>query len=113
VELRDEIISHEIAHLVVFERHGRGRRPHGVEWKDLMRNIGLTPRVRVHLAPKETALAGIPALARVRYEHRCPVCHAVRFARRRMSQWRCRECVTYGLPGQLEVSRTVGRELSL
>ena len=55
-ELRDEIICHEVAHLVVFERHGRGRRPHGAEWKALMRSLGLTPRVQIQLAPAEAAL---------------------------------------------------------
>ncbi len=113
VELREEIICHEVAHLVVFERHGRGHRPHGAEWKDLMRDLGLTPRVRIQLAPAEAALAARPGPTRVLYEHRCPVCHAARMSRRRMSQWRCRECVTYGLPGLLEVSRKVGSELSL
>jgi len=112
-QLRDEIICHEAAHLVIFERHGRGSRPHGTEWKDLMRRIGLTPRVRIQLAPAEATLCARPGPARVLYEHRCPVCHAFRFARRRMSQWRCRECVTVGLSGLLEVSRRVGSELSL
>jgi len=105
-QLRNEIICHEAAHLVVFE-------PHGTEWKDLMRSVGLTPRVRIQLAPAEAALSARPGSARVLYEHRCPVCHAVRFASRRVSQWRCRECVTVGLPGLLEISRRVGSELSL
>jgi ribosomal protein L37AE/L43A len=78
-----------------------------------MRSLGLTPRMRILLAPAEAALSARSGPARIRYEHRCPVCHAVRFARRRMSQWRCRECVTVGLPGLLEVARTVGSELSL
>ena len=78
-----------------------------------MRSIGLTPRVRIRLAPEEAALAAMKGPVRVRYEHRYPVCHAARFARRRMSHWRCRECVTYGLPGVLEVSRSVGSEISL
>lgn len=112
-QLRDEIICHEAAHLVVFERHGRGSRPHGTEWKDLMRSVGLTPRVRIQLASAEAALSARPGSARVLYEHRCPVCHAVRFARRRVNQWRCRECVAVGLPGLLEISRRVGSELSL
>ncbi len=111
--LRDEIICHEAAHFVVFARHGRGHRPHGAEWKALMRNLGLTPRVRIQLAPAEAALSARRGAPRVLYEHRCPVCHAARLARRRMSQWRCRECVTYGLPGVLEVSRRVGSEASL
>jgi len=112
-QLREEIICHEAAHLVAFERHGRGHRPHGAEWKGLMRSLGLTPRVRIQLAPGQAVLATRRGPARVLYEHRCPVCHAARFARRRMNAWRCRECVTYGLPGVLEVSRTVGSELGL
>jgi predicted SprT family Zn-dependent metalloprotease len=112
-DLREEIICHEAAHFVVFERHGRRHRPHGPEWEDLMRDLGLAPRVRIQLAPAEAALAARPGPTRVLYEHRCPVCHAARMSRRRMSQWRCRECVTYGLLGLLEVSRRVGSELSL
>lgn len=112
-ELRDEIICHEAAHLVVFERHGRSGRPHGSEWKELMRSVGLAPRVRIQLAPADAARSVRAASPRVLFEHRCPVCQMARLARRRMSQWRCRACVGAGLPGRLEVSRRAGSELSL
>jgi predicted SprT family Zn-dependent metalloprotease len=112
-ELRVEIVTHEVAHLVVFQRHGRRCRPHGAEWKSLMRSLGLTPRIRIQLARPEAALPAGAIPTRVLYEHRCPVCHSVSLARRRMNRWRCRECVTVGLPGMLEISRTVGSELSL
>jgi predicted SprT family Zn-dependent metalloprotease len=38
-----EIMTHEVAHLVCYWRHGRTR-PHGREWKDLMRSAGERPR---------------------------------------------------------------------
>ncbi|HTE04897.1 MAG TPA: SprT-like domain-containing protein [Planctomycetota bacterium] len=38
-----EIMTHEVAHLVCYWRHGRTR-PHGREWKDLMRMAGERPR---------------------------------------------------------------------
>ena len=40
-----EVIPHELAHLLVFARHGRTR-PHGPEWRQLMQQqFGLPPRV--------------------------------------------------------------------
>ena len=40
-----EVIAHELAHLLVFARHGRTR-PHGPEWQRLMRQVfGLPARV--------------------------------------------------------------------
>jgi len=39
-----EILTHELAHLVVFARYGKTS-PHGKEWKALMREAGLTPTV--------------------------------------------------------------------
>jgi predicted SprT family Zn-dependent metalloprotease len=110
-ELRDEIICHEAAHLVVFERHGRSGRPHGSEWKALMRSVGLAPRVRIQLAATDAARTVRAAAPRVFFEHRCPVCQLARLARRRMSQWRCRACVGAGRSGRLEVSRSAGSEL--
>ena len=38
-----EIMAHEVAHIVCYWRHGRTR-PHGREWKDLMRMAGERPR---------------------------------------------------------------------
>ena len=112
-ELRDEIICHEAAHLVVFERHGRSQKPHGAEWKELMRSVGLTPRVRIHLADRAPSFSASQESTRILYEHRCPVCQAARIARRRVSQWRCRNCVEVGLSGVLEISRCAAIELSV
>ena len=40
-----EVIAHELAHLLVFARHGRGA-PHGKPWQLMMRQVfGLEPRV--------------------------------------------------------------------
>ena len=39
-----EVLTHELAHLVVFARHGKTP-PHGKEWKALMREASLTPTV--------------------------------------------------------------------
>ncbi len=106
-ELRDEIVCHEAAHLVVFERHGRGGRPHGREWQELMRRVGLAPRVRIQLAPDDAARSVRAASPRVQFEHRCPVCQMSRLARRPMSRWRCRACVRAGRSGRLEVLRRI------
>lgn len=38
-----ETFLHEFAHLVAFERWGRGIKPHGPEWRRVMGSLGLTP----------------------------------------------------------------------
>jgi ribosomal protein L37AE/L43A len=38
------------------------------------------------------------------YEHRCVVCQAVRYARKRVRNWRCVECFGAGLDGALKIS---------
>jgi hypothetical protein len=72
-----EVLCHEAAHVAAFELHGRGCRPHGAEWKTLMRAAGFEPRVRVpvELLPESVlrrnaarsrrsgALAGVRAAA--------------------------------------------------
>lgn len=102
--LQAEIFCHEAAHFVVFQRHGRGERPHGSRWKELMRAAGYQPRARIRLAPDVELQLRSQARPTQRFEHRCPVCHATRIARRRMSGWRCRACVTVGLEGLLVIS---------
>ncbi|MBM4113448.1 MAG: SprT family zinc-dependent metalloprotease [Phycisphaerae bacterium] len=42
-----EVLCHELAHLVVHERHGRHARPHGREWRSLLRQVGSRERVTI------------------------------------------------------------------
>lgn len=105
--LLGEVLCHETAHAAVHLRHGGNRRPHGPEWRALMRAAGFEPRVQL---PRD-ALATLPKhaqRARRLWEHRCPVCHAAQFAGRPVRQWRCAPCRAAGLDGELVISRTTG-----
>src|SRR3990172_3344348 len=42
-----EALCHEAAHAAVYEIHGRCARPHGPEWRALMRAAGFEPRTRI------------------------------------------------------------------
>lgn len=42
----EEVLAHEVAHLVCWWRHGRTR-PHGAEWRAIMVEAGHEPRVRL------------------------------------------------------------------
>lgn len=42
----EEILTHEVAHIVCWWKHGRTR-PHGRAWADLVRQAGRTPSVRM------------------------------------------------------------------
>ncbi len=102
--LLQETLCHEAAHAAVYELHGAGRRPHGAEWRALMRAAGFEPRVRF---PANLLSSALPQRARSEqlWEHRCPVCRASRVARRRVSAWRCAACRAAGQEGELVVTR--------
>jgi predicted SprT family Zn-dependent metalloprotease len=97
-----EILCHELAHAAASRIHGRGVRPHGREWRELMRKAGYEPRahraseLKTHASPSD-----IPS--RLIYEHRCAVCHAVRYGKKPVKSWRCVECVGAGLAGHLTI----------
>ncbi|MFN7172122.1 MAG: SprT-like domain-containing protein [Fimbriimonadaceae bacterium] len=40
------VLLHEYAHLMVYDRHGASVRPHGLEWKQAMKEMGEPPLVR-------------------------------------------------------------------
>ena len=63
----EEVVTHEIAHVVAFWRHGRIR-PHGAAWKELVRVAGHTPIVS--MAPLDFRL---PPRRRRRRRARRPV----------------------------------------
>ena len=48
----NDTVLHEYAHLVVFENHGLRAKPHGPEWRSVMKMLGLEPRV-THSYPVE------------------------------------------------------------
>ena len=95
-----EVISHEAAHVVMWDRSGHATRPHGPEWAALMRAAGYEPRATLVRCGYR-----IRSRDNVRIRHFCSVCHFSRFAKRRMQRWRCPECRAIGLEGKLEVER--------
>jgi predicted SprT family Zn-dependent metalloprotease len=99
-----EIISHEAAHVVVWDRSGRGARPHGPEWAALMRAAGFEARATLIRCGYRRSVA-----SNVRVRHFCAICQFSKLARRRMPRWRCPECRAIGLEGKLEVERVSNR----
>ncbi len=101
--LLDEVLCHELAHIAVYERFGTTVKPHGPEWADLVRMAGYEPRLRIEVSNVTSQGSG------KRYEHLCPACQALRYAKRPMTRWRCKRCVSSGLEGELMIRR-VGKE---
>jgi predicted SprT family Zn-dependent metalloprotease len=102
--LLEEVLGHEAAHAAVHSLHGRRAKSHGPEWRALMEQAGLPPRVRV---PWSALPAGrrVAAARRGLWEHRCPICQATRVARTRVPRWRCRSCREMGREGHLVIHR--------
>jgi predicted SprT family Zn-dependent metalloprotease len=91
-------------HLAGRELHGPQIRPHGSQWKALMRAAGFEPKTRLP-APPGTPAPARRTRPRLVYLHRCPVCQRYRIARRLMRRWRCAACVDVGLDGELVITR--------
>jgi predicted SprT family Zn-dependent metalloprotease len=103
----DEVLCHEAAHAAVTELQAHHVRPHGPEWRALVRAAGFEPSVRMapdRVAGRRTGATGYRAL----WEHRCPVCQMHRLARRPVRHWRCASCRRAGLEGALVITRIAG-----
>jgi predicted SprT family Zn-dependent metalloprotease len=84
----EQTLLHELAHLVARHRHGRRRiAPHGAEWRQACRDLGIPDEKRTHQLPFEGR-----QLKR-RYRLRCPACgeshERVRLPRRRVACLAC------------------------
>jgi predicted SprT family Zn-dependent metalloprotease len=108
-QLLEEVLCHEAAHVAARVLAGPEARPHGAEWRELVSSAGFEPRIR---SAGDVGDAGdVPAADRRRasgrfaYEHRCPVCHSVRYANTARPRWRCLECDDAGLEGALVIRR--------
>ena len=105
--LLDEVLCHEAAHAAVAQLHKGRARPHGPEWRALIRVAGFEPHCRI----REDAVGrGVSQTRRSRahWEHRCPVCQACRIAGRPIYRWRCAACRDAGLDGGLIIIRAAG-----
>ena len=102
-QLLNEVLCHELAHIAIYERFGKSEKPHGPEWKALVRQAGFEPRLRISVNGEK------PSTATRRFEHLCPVCQTIRYAKRPMTGWRCGNCVDAGLEGKLLI-RSIGKE---
>jgi predicted SprT family Zn-dependent metalloprotease len=109
--LLHEVLCHEAAHAAVEILRGGRARSHGREWRELMRRVGLEPRVHVPGAELGRA-SQRAARKRWAWRHRCPHCRAERIAGRPVRQWRCRPCQAAGGDGKLSVTRVVARTLT-
>ena len=103
--LLEEVLCHELAHLAARELHGLHIRPHGPEWKALMRAAGFEPRIRLPLPASAPNPRPRRRRQRYLYLHRCPICQLSKTAKRAVRQWRCAACLGAGLDGTLDITR--------
>lgn len=102
-----EVLCHELAHVAAWEIHGEGIRPHGREWKELMRQAGYRPSTRLTPPPGLALPRPRPRRRRRRYlyDHRCERCGWSRLARAVVRRWRCPPCAAAGGEGKLAIWR--------
>lgn len=98
-DLLKVVLCHELAHVVIFRRYGKSARPHGPEWRALMRAAGFEPNVNLSSSGRSASRQ------KRRYRHTCPVCHTTRLASCAMARWRCPRCVEEGMDGFLLIEK--------
>lgn len=101
-QLLREVLCHEAAHAAVRALHGAGLPPHGPEWRSLMAKAGFPARATIPLSDLP-ATPNTKNIESAMWEHRCPVCQATRYARTRVTRWRCHGCRTRGDSGALMI----------
>lgn len=94
----EQTVPHEVAHLVVRQLHGARARPHGAEWRSLMRFFGAEPK-RCH----SFAVSQPPARVMRYFLYRCECRHhrlsAIRHNRSQLgTSYLCRRCGTRLFP---------------
>lgn len=102
IDVLEEVVVHEVAHLEVWRRHAAEARAHGPEWAALMDLAGYQPRRSLPPLPGDPPIrTRTPRY----YLHRCPVCSAQRVGRRPVTWWRCVSCHNAGRDGLLHITR--------
>ena len=104
VQYLKEVIVHEVAHLLAYDMVGTAQPPHGPLWQSIVRENGYQPKLKLRLN-EFGDLAHLKEGETAKYVHKCPICQNQRVAKRRMRRWRCDECLTLGLDGELEITK--------
>jgi SprT protein len=103
-ELLTEVLCHEAAHVAAYQLSGSVDDPHGERWRELVKRAGYEPSAR-HATQVDSPVMTPGIIGRYTHEHRCSVCHSVRYARRAVTTWYCADCIDAGLPGKLTITR--------
>ena len=90
-----EILCHEAAHVAAFLLHGSDAKPHGPEWRTLVRAAGYQPSTSLKCPWLTQPTA--PRATSHRYRYCCPVCQTDFFVRRRNSHLHCSICLCAGV----------------
>ena len=97
------ILCHDYAHAAAVLRFGPAVRPHGIEWRQFVQAAGFEPVARHRDMPPAIRSPSRRQVRPAMFEHRCLVCQSVRLGRRKMTRWRCAQCVQDGLSGDLSI----------
>ena len=95
-----EVLCHEAAHIASWVLESEQKRAHNSKWAQLMTAAGFKAKATI---PGLRCNAQGRAVRDEVFEHYCPVCRFTRVARRPVTQWKCRTCVTAGLSGKLRI----------
>ncbi len=89
-----QTVPHEVAHLVVWHKHGRKARPHGPEWQAVMRQLGISHPSRCHVFE----IPDGEVRRQRRWRYRC-ACHEFQLSTTRHNRiqrgeqtYSCRDC---------------------
>ncbi len=98
-----EVLCHELAHVAAYNIHGSRAKPHGPEWRDLVRVAGYSPKTRLE-CPGLPVKTVTPRTRVPRKSCRCPECGTVYYLRRISNRDHCGVCLDRGMKVNLHTS---------
>jgi predicted SprT family Zn-dependent metalloprotease len=90
-----QVLCHETAHIAVRLLHGYPTKPHGPEWRALVRAAGYSPSTS--LRSRWLTQPSRERTASRNQQYRCPVCQTNYLVRRRNAHLHCRTCLRVGV----------------
>ena len=87
----EQVIAHELAHILVYQKYGRSAKPHGAEWQHIMQDV-------FNLQPDVTHQLDTSVLGYKTFQYKCG-CQIIELSQtrhnkvqRNIQQYKCRKC---------------------
>lgn len=91
-EILSEVVAHEAAHVVAYDRHGPNAGPHGREWAELVLAAGYPARTAIDMPRGWRGGRRRSEPPPPRWIHSCSACGSTLSSLKKRPDWECPDC---------------------